>query len=83
MILSELLKRLYDESEFTSIDSLSKLTGIDKGFINRAFTGKHTMERLDPLFEELTIGLTVDEFISCIQLIKRIKSNIIEQEQIL
>lgn len=78
-MLSKLLKQLYEESNYSSIASLSQATGVDKGFIDRVFSGKHTMERLDPLFEELTTGLTVEDFILCIRLIKQLKLNLDEQ----
>jgi hypothetical protein len=40
MRLSDLLKRLYKESDFTSVVSLSDKSEIGKGFIDRAFAGK-------------------------------------------
>ena len=73
MELSRLLKRLYEESEFTSVGSLSDTTGISKGFIDRAFAGKNTMSKLDLLFDELTKNLEVEDFILVDELIRRVK----------
>ena len=83
MKLSDLLKRLYEESEFTSVGSLSDKTGIGKGFIDRAFAGKNTLEKLDLLFDELTNDLVVEDFILVKELIRRVRLREIEREQIL
>lgn len=83
MKLSDLLKRLYEESEFTSVGSLSDTIGIGKGFIDRAFAGKNTMEKLDLLFDELTNDLEVEDFILMKELILRVRLREIEREQIL
>jgi hypothetical protein len=83
MKLSDLLKRLYEESEFKSIVSLSDTTKIGKGFIDRAFAGKNTMEKLDLLFDELTQDLEVEDFLLVKDLIRRVRLRKIEREQIL
>lgn len=83
MKLSDLLKRLYEESEFTSVGSLSDTTGVGKGFIDRAFAGKNTLEKLDLLFDELTQDLEVEDFILVKELIRRVRLRDIEREQIL
>jgi hypothetical protein len=83
MKLSSVLKKLYEESEFTSVGSLSDKTGIGKGFIDRAFAGKNTTEKLDILFHELTKELTKENLICAIDLIKSVKKSQIEQDQLI
>lgn len=83
MKFSELAKRLYEESEFTSISSLSDTLDLNKGFVDRCFAGKNTTEKIDILFDELTKELTAEDFLLMKELITRIKQSKIEQEQIL
>lgn len=89
MKLSTLLKRLYEESEYTSTKHLAEFATeqldkpVGKDFIDRNFSGKNTMEKLDVIFEELTKGLFVEDLLLAMKLIEQIKLNEIEQEQIL
>ena len=83
MKVSELLKKMYQQSELTSVSSFAKATGVDKGFIDRALAGKNTVEKLDVLLEELTKDLTVDDLLLAIQLVRQVKMNQIAQDQIL
>lgn len=82
MKLSNLLKRLYEESEYESVSTLSDATQIGKGFIDRAFAGKNTMEKLDVLFDELTSDLDAEDFLLTREIIKKVKLKEIEKTQI-
>lgn len=76
MKLSDLIKRLYEESSYNSIQELADKIGLSKSFIERAIAGTNTMEKLDLLFDELTSDLSTNELIQSIKLIHSIKENI-------
>ena len=82
MKFSDLITKLIEDSDFTGTKSLSKHTGVNKGFIDRAKAGQNTTEKLDLIFEELTKDLTVEDFMLCRQLIRQIKLSQIKLSQI-
>lgn len=83
MKLSDLLKALYEASEFTSVPSLAENTGIAKSFIERSFYGINTMEKLDVLFEALTGDMDREELMLAIEMVNQIKSQLKIKDQIL
>ncbi|QDP50423.1 MAG: hypothetical protein Unbinned5350contig1001_38 [Prokaryotic dsDNA virus sp.] len=83
MKVSDILNKLIEESDFEGTKSLSEYTGVNKGFIDRARTGKNTLEKLDIVFEALTKDLTAEDFMLVRQLIRNIRLREIEREQIL
>lgn len=81
MKLSELIQQLFEDSEFTSPNSLANYTGQTQPFVSRFITGNtEAMEKMDAVFEALTPGLTADELTKAIALVKaarRDTSNIV------
>ena len=84
MKLSTLIKELFDASEFTSPNSLASATDQTQPFTDAFINStKASREKEDALFEALTPGVSVDEVLAAIELIKSIKANMIEAEQFL
>lgn len=83
MKFSTLLKRLYEESEFTSQNSLSEVAGVTLGFTERTMKGENTTVRIDALFDALTLNLNEEDFLLAVKLISEIKGRIVKEQQIL
>ncbi|WP_291866626.1 hypothetical protein [Maribacter sp.] len=84
MKLSNLIRELFNKSEFTSPGSLAVHTNQTHPFVDAFINGsKASREKEDLLFEELTKGITADELLAAIELIKVVRLNEIERNQFL
>lgn len=84
MNLSVLIDRLFKQSEFTSVGSLAVHTKQTQPFVDAFVNGTKTArEKEDILFEELTKGITAEEIVAAIELIKVVRLNEIERNQFL
>ncbi len=83
MKLSTLIDKLFKSSEFAPhADTLAKHTGQTQPFTSAFLKGnKVAREKEDVLFDALTKGITADELIAAIELVKAVKLNQIEKEQ--
>lgn len=84
MELSELIKKLYQQSEFTSVNSLAEYTNNTQPFTD-AFVNstKSARTKEDNIFDALTNDISADELIAAIELIKQVRLKAIEKEQML
>lgn len=83
MLFSKLLKALYEKSKYESVETLAKANDTNKGFIDRTFAGKHTTEKIDKIFNDLTQNLTIEDILFLIDMKRRFRENQIKQKQIL
>ena len=81
MKISELLKELYKQSDFTSVGSLAEELGLQKSLIDRVFAGKNTTENIDKLSSELLKDITTEELLLAIEMIRKIKTELKNQDQ--
>lgn len=79
---SNILKHLFEQSEFESEETLASHAGVSKRTINRMFKGEG-YERFDNVFDALTSDMDAEHFLLLLDLYKQIKSEIIRQEQFL
>lgn len=84
MKLSELKKALINASEFENANSLATTIGQTAPFV-RAFleSRKQAHGKEDVIFEALTKGVSVDEFMCALKLVTTVRKALIEKEQIL
>ena len=84
MKLSTLIKELYWQSEFTSVNSLAETTANTQPFTDSFINStKVARKKEDQLFDSLTKDISVGELLSAIELIKQVRLNQIEKEQFL
>jgi hypothetical protein len=75
MILSELFKKLLNESDYTQ-KSLEELHELGEKFLHNNISAKSgTMKKLDKAFDALTSNIEVDEVLACIEFLKKIKNS--------
>jgi len=75
MLLSEVLKRLYSESKYKSINELSNKIDLSKSFINRSLKGEMSMIKIDKLFHEFTRDISIEDLFHALSIIKNILKN--------
>lgn len=75
MKLSDLLKELYNTSQFTSVNALATRTGQTQPFVAGllAEERKDGMSKMDAVFHELTRDVEPDELIKALALIRALR----------